>query len=395
MAYVSLVFPAMREGSPSFSDVHKIRHALEAGGHQVEVVIAFAENVPPRREDDFADCVQVECRLTGRAAVAITGLMVAQGDYLVVLDSERGYTTSDVIRVVETLKPTDIDVVVASRLIPGDGTKPVVLPRAILGQFLNKLTGSSDPLSGLMGLTREVLREATPAFKAVGSQFSLELLAKVKGRRCDVPACPTSARRLAIRPGFDDVRHLKHLADHRFGNVSRLMQFCVVGASGMMVDLTTYALLQEILFRVPWMATTKVPPTQVPYALAVARGLAILTALVWNFSLNRRLTFSYARSGSIIRQFVAYGLSNLLGISVSMALSLGLPSRVPFFQDHKLLAAVIGIVAATGLSFSMSRWLVFRRSANTLHHLVQGTEPPLVRRPNATDSALAESPAYH
>jgi dolichol-phosphate mannosyltransferase len=40
--------------------------------------------------------------------------------------------------------------------------------------------------------------------------------------------------------------------------------------------------------------------------------------------------------------------------------------RVPFFAQHKLAAAVVGIVAATGISFSMARWLVFRpRSAES------------------------------
>ena len=44
-----------------------------------------------------------------------------------------------------------------------------------------------------------------------------------------------------------------------------------------------------------------------------------------------------------------------------MLISLGLPRKVPFFNAHKLVAAVVGIVVATGISFSMSRWVVFRR----------------------------------
>ena len=37
-----------------------------------------------------------------------------------------------------------------------------------------------------------------------------------------------------------------------------------------------------------------------------------------------------------------------------------LPSRIDFFARHRLAAAVVGIVAATGISFTMARWLVFR-----------------------------------
>ena len=41
---------------------------------------------------------------------------------------------------------------------------------------------------------------------------------------------------------FSDLRRLKHSLDSRFGNYSRLVQFCMVGTSGMVVDLTFYAL---------------------------------------------------------------------------------------------------------------------------------------------------------
>ena len=98
-----------------------------------------------------------------------------------------------------------------------------------------------------------------------------------------------------------------------------------------------------------------------PLDLAAAGALAIAIALTWNFSLNRRLTFSYARHGSTARQFLTYALSNAVGIALSFSLRLILPVHMGFFQRHKLAAAVVGIIAATGISFSMSRWLVFSR----------------------------------
>jgi dolichol-phosphate mannosyltransferase len=95
--------------------------------------------------------------------------------------------------------------------------------------------------------------------------------------------------------------------------------------------------------------------------LATAGLLSILVALVWNFALNRRLTFNDARRGSILRQFVTYALGNALGIAVSLSLRLYLPLHMGFFARHRLAAAVVGIVVATGISFSMSRWVVFIR----------------------------------
>ena len=72
---------------------------------------------------------------------------------------------------------------------------------------------------------------------------------------------------------------------------------------------------------------------------------------------------------------------NALGIALSFSLRLYLPSKIGFFRQHKLAAAVVGIVAATGISFSMSRWVVFSRRSTRCDHSPLG-------RPDA--AALAE-----
>jgi dolichol-phosphate mannosyltransferase len=185
------------------------------------------------------------------------------------------------------------------------------------------------------------------------------MLSKVEGRRVDVAVKTANATRKDL-PGWDDLRHVKRLADHRWGNASRLLQFCFVGASGAVVDLFCYWLFQKLYNATPLMYYV-VWPTRVKWSLAMAGSSAILVALLWNFTLNRRLTFSYARRGSLPRQCLAYIVSNLPGVMVSLAIRLLLPRKVTFFNDHKLAAAVVGIVVATGLSFSMSRWVVFRR----------------------------------
>ena len=58
---------------------------------------------------------------------------------------------------------------------------------------------------------------------------------------------------------------------------------------------------------------------------------------------------------------MTYALGNALGIAVSMSLRLFLPVNFGFFDRHRLAAAVVGIIVATGISFSMSRWVVFIR----------------------------------
>ena len=320
------------------------RAGLEGLGHEVDIltVVDPSTSTPGRDEPRSGSIVAGS---PGLSEAAIEGLRASGGDLLVVLDLEMDYAPGDVVAVASRLLEGDVDLVVASR------------PRRWAGPLTLRVLGTTDPTSGLLGLTRAVAVEADDSFSPVGSRFALELLARVGGRRVDVPV-GRSVRGPAASTLLGDLRQAKRLADDRLGNVSRLLQFCFVGASGMMVDLTFYAFFQWA-FAGTSLAGMETPIVGGPLALAAARVLAIAIALTWNFSLNRRLTFNDARRGSIRLQYLRYVLSNLLGIGVSLTLSLALPNQIGFFRRHRLAAAVVWIVAATGISFSMARWFVF------------------------------------
>ena len=117
--------------------------------------------------------------------------------------------------------------------------------------------------------------------------------------------------------------------------------------------------------------------------LAVAAAMSFAIALVWNFTLNRRLTFNDARKGALFRQFFTYVLSNALAIALSFSVRLYLPAHFGFFARHRLAAAVVGIVAATGVSFSMSRWLVFAKRPELKRATHFPLEPLAVGQPTS------------
>jgi dolichol-phosphate mannosyltransferase len=308
----------------------------------------------------------------GKAASAYCGLCEASGEFLVILDLEKDYAPEDIAQVLEPLVRGEADVVVAARShepdgVPDPGPGPRrSLSRRLFSALARPLVGITDPSSGLVAVTRASYQARAMHPAPLGSRFVLELLVGAVGRRVEVPILHRSrpsSRRVVLHR--NDLRLIKRLADDRFGNFSRLVQFCVVGASGMVVDLSCYAFFQLVLSRTSLarLSTPLLAHGQT-LDLAVAGALAIAVALVWNFLLNRRLTFNDARRGSIVRQFVTYSLSNALAIALSFSVRLILPSRVAFFQRHKLAAAVVGIVGATGISFSMSRWVVFSRRAS-------------------------------
>jgi dolichol-phosphate mannosyltransferase len=324
---------------------------LEGRGFSVDLLVVADPSATNPAHDLDPSCRVIFADPPGLANSAVAGLRAATGELLVVLDLALAYAVEDVVAVVEKLAADEAELVVAARRKPLTG--------AVAGRIL----GTTDPTSGLLGLTRAAAVEADDSLAPVGSRFGLELLARVAGRRVDVPVVGPVAGSPRVSTPLDDLRQLKRLADDRFGNASRLLQFCFVGASGMVVDLSFYAGFQALIARLALFEGRTTPIVGGPLAPAVAAVGSIAIALSWNFTINRRLTFNDARCGSIPRQFLRYVLSNLLGIAVSLTLRLILPNTFGFFRDHRLAAALVGIVAATGISFSMARWFVFGQKA--------------------------------
>ena len=332
MARVSLI-PLFAELTPWPSErLASLRNRLVEAGYAVEVAATPGN------------------RSSGLVRAMVDQLRCVTGDLMVVVDLAMPYPADDVVAVVRRLEMGSVSLVVATR------------PRRWSGRPVRRLMGTADPTSGLVGLSREAVIRADRSFAPVGSRFTCELLARVDGARADLEVGPVDAPHRAWAP-MNDIRHLKRIADDRLGNLSRLLQFCSVGASGMVVDLSAYAALLALLSRTPLGSRLLFQMTAggspVSLAVVVAAVLAIAIAMTWNFSLNRRLTFNDARRGSVGSQYLRYVLSNLAGVGVSLTFRLLLPGSIAFFARHRLLAAVAGIVAATGISFSLSRWFVF------------------------------------
>jgi dolichol-phosphate mannosyltransferase len=368
---VSLILPLAPGESLPEAGLSEYREILERQGpfETVEVIIARAAELPPagagraphvHLDEEGDACVRYVAAEKGNwSALVRAGLEASTGDHLVVLDVKRHYAAESLARVVAPVRTGECDLAVAVAR-PGQRLRP----RVGFGMLTRMFLGTSDVFSGLFALDRSVWERAGRDGAPSSSNPVLDSLLRRPARCIDVPV-PVDNHFRFRQIRFADLRPLKHVLDSRFGNYSRLVQFCMVGASGMVVDLSFYALLQWLL-SFSSLADRTSAFFGCSWQLVIAAALAIAVALVWNFTLNRRLTFNDARTGSILRQFVTYALSNALAIALSFSVRLFLPARVGFFARHRLAAAVVGIVAATGISFTMARWLVFVRRTEPL-----------------------------
>ncbi len=361
---LSLILPLNRGRTISEQAIAEYRRIFESGEAfgSIEVVTAGTSDVIHDfgRPDGQSAGVSTHVETDGSdwSVSARAGLNAATGDHFVVLDVDRAYSPDSLLGVANSLWVGDCDLAVAVPTDAGKGVGSWLQPRSGLGMLSRVLLGSSDVFSGLFAIRRSLWERGGRTISASGSSLVLELLLRRPARAVDVPV-PVDPRFRSPRLGLRDLRPLKHVLDGRYGNLSRLIQFCAAGASGMVVDLTFYAMFQWLLSFTS--LVSRKSELAFSWHLAIAAALSIGIALLWNFTLNRRLTFNDAMKGPWLPQFLTYALSNALAIALNFSLRLYLPTQHEFFARHRLAAAVVGIVAATGISYSMSRWIVFGR----------------------------------
>jgi dolichol-phosphate mannosyltransferase len=266
---------------------------------------------------------------------------------VVVMDADLSHPPEVIPQLIEALDG-GAEIAVGSRYVDGGSTADdwgVLrwVNSRVASLLARPLTRLRDPMAGFFALRRSTF-EAGTDWNPVGYKILLECVVKCDCRRvAEVPIHfvdrAHGESKLTLREQLLYIRHLRRLYTHRLGTWSHLVQFLAVGASGVLVNL---ALLTAFL--------------AVGLDRRAAVALAIALSMVWNFELNRRFSFSYARGGSIVRQFLGFVAACSVGAVVNYAVSLGVWELVSAPQ----LAALTGVLAGTAFNFVFSRFLVFR-----------------------------------
>lgn len=123
--------------------------------------------------------------------------------------------------------------------------------------------------------------------------------------------------------------------------------FCIIGGISAIVDLTIFNIL--FFFKINF---------------TISRTLAVFSAVLFNFYLNRNITFS-ARGHSIKKQLpkhlIVYGLVMLTNVSVSTLVVLLLGKETLFAN----IASIIGIISGIPISFIGSYLWTFKKHNST------------------------------
>ncbi|ADJ25909.1 Dolichyl-phosphate beta-D-mannosyltransferase [Dehalogenimonas lykanthroporepellens BL-DC-9] len=296
--------------------------------------------------------VNVRTEKRGLASAVVDGFGLARGEVVAVMDADLQHPPEVIGRLLETVKK-GADLSVASRYIPGGSVGNWSWLRRFISAgaswlahlLLPQTRPVKDPMSGYFMFRRGLLSGV--ALSPVGYKILLEIICLTKPRQITEVAYRFENRRagktkLSLITQGDYLRHLVSLMK-RTGELTRIMKFVAVGASGTLVNLGILALLTE----------------QASFPYLIAGTVAFLTAVIWNFIWNDRFTFGdrgNAKHG-FWNRLLRFNLVSLGGLLIYLGVMAFLTEVTGI---HYMISAVAGIVLAFGWNFLSNNWWTWR-----------------------------------
>lgn len=311
------------------------------------------------------------------STAVLAGWLQAKGELLAVIDGDLQHPPELLPRLVERLRASGADIVIASRHVKGGGVSQWSLWRraiswaaTLLADLIlpGTLSRVRDPMSGFFVLRRQVIEQAP--LRPVGYKILLEVLAKGNYQKTEEAPYVFQERahggsKLGPAHAW---RYLLHLASISLdtGEFRRMCSYLAVGVTGAVINLSVFAILARAFGASPRLA--------IP--------LATLCAAVNNFTWNDRFTFPETRrrapglaaSASRFQRFLSICMAGAL-VNILLAATL-----IRFLDTRAEWAVAAGIAAGGAWNFLLNSrltWQVWWDRNVHLHRLQPGDWPPV------------------
>ncbi len=366
---ISLIIPTYNEHDNIVPLTRQLGHALS--GYSYEIVFIDDNSadgtagLAASLEGSYPVRVVVRKDKRGLASAVVDGLGYASGQIIAVMDADLQHppeVVSDLLREVEA----GADVAVASRYIKGGGCPGWNRTRKIISRvaiflahlLLPRTRRVKDPMSGFFMFKREVVEGVQ--LRPTGYKILLEIL--MVGRYQTVTEVPytfgTRERGQSKLNARQQVDYLKHILDlmGRTGELTRFVKFCLVGGSGVGVNVGLYWLLTRFA------GFTPLDNAAVGDILSgnLALTISIEASIITNFTLNNFFTFADRNKRgvkSFLGRLLNFNLICLIGaliqIGVTNLLAVGLGL-------YDLLSLVIAIVVAMLWNYLLNNWWTWK-----------------------------------
>lgn len=351
---VSIVVPTFRERENLPHLVARVAEVRDRFQIEAELLFVDDDSRDGSREwvdDEAPDWVRIIVRTEDRglSPAVVEGLRAARHPVLVVMDADLSHPPEKIPDMILALQAGQ-QLVIGSRYVPGGSTDDDWgfirwLNSKVATLLARPFTKVKDPMSGFFALRRADFERATE-LSPVGYKIGLELIVKCHLENVgEVPIHFTDRvhgdSKLTLREQLNYLLHLRRLYIFKYATWSSFIQFCLVGASGVVVNLSVVTLLLTL---------------SLPRSAALAGGIAV--SVVTNFLFNRRFTFSHARGGNVWKQFAGFCMASSVGASIQFGVAMAVIWANPSIAAQ--VAALIGIAAGMLVNFTVNRYFVFK-----------------------------------
>ena len=366
---LTLVIPTRNEAATVGRLVRELEESLAGVAYRIIFVDDSTDETPKLiralgEEDDRVVLIHREGaeRGGGLSTAVTTGLdaVSKESEYTCVMDADLQHPPGKVREMLEEAAGSGADVVVASRYVEGGDysglSGPVRRAVSVGSKYLAQVVfrearKTTDPMTGFFLVRNEAISGIQ--FRPTGFKVLLEILVcapelKVVEVPLNFRARHAGVSKASLRQGMEYLAHMASLFWY-VPSAGRFWKFTLVGASGVLVNMLTFAAL-----------VTLVNANQV-IAWMFGVGLSILS----NYLLNSAFTWRDVRHASRIHFFLRGALAYpvaIVGIGANFAVFYSLLKYVSGDFPLSLLFNFLGIVAATSVNFALSSRLVFRPS---------------------------------
>jgi len=372
---VSIIIPTYNESENIIQVLKSIgEHLPEDIATEVIVVDDNSPDGTGKIVDDYINDEQNKIEYTvdiihrktksGLSSAILDGIEHSSGETIVVMDSDFSHPPKIIPRLIEEIKISKCDIVIASRFVTGGAIKGWSIKRKLISKTAKGIAkaglgvNESDPMSGFFAFRRKILDGIK--LDAIGYKVLLEILVKTKDIKIkEIPYTFTNrtlgSSKLDSSTMLDYVRAVWKL--YRYGKdieqkepnssahfVSKAARFYTVGASGFFVNYLISLLFVDVVANL-W------------YVQANIAGITV--SIITNFFLNKIWTFEdrdFNAKKTVTQLGKFFGFSSLGGlVQVGIVFAL----KESYGMEYPI-ALILGVLVAAFGNFILNKKFTFK-----------------------------------
>ena len=301
---------------------------------------------------------------SGLSTAILDGIQHSSGETVVVMDSDFSHPPKIIPRLIEEIKISKYDIVIASRYTQGGKVSGWSAKRKLISKAAKGIAkvglgiNESDPMSGFFAFRRKILEGIK--LDAIGYKMLLEILVKTKGAKVkEIPYTFTNRvygySKLDTSTMLDYVRSVWRL--YRYGHkvkdsetrtsvrfISKAGRFFTVGLSGLLVNYLVSLLFVDAIMNFWYIHATLI---------------GILVSMSSNFILNKIWTFedrNFEAKKTLIQYGKFIGFSSL-GALIQLGMVYVLVDNYQFVYP---LALMLAVITAASSNFILNKKWTFK-----------------------------------